>query len=65
MEKSDPQIEDSQFKDLSSLLRTFMEADGSINPDKAPPDMKVIKHLSQLSMVAKIPCLGHMCERWI
>ena len=29
------------IKDLTRLLKTFQDDDGSINPDKAPPDMKV------------------------
>ncbi len=29
------------FKDLSSLLKSYMNADGVIDPDKAPDDMKV------------------------
>lgn len=33
------------MKDLTRLLQTFQDQDGSINPDKAPPDMKVTSSL--------------------
>ena len=37
--------DDDQFKDLSSLLKEYMTADGVIDPDKAPPDMRVMTDL--------------------
>ena len=29
------------MKDLTRLLKSFQDQDGNIDPDKAPPDMKV------------------------
>ncbi|EIE23612.1 hypothetical protein COCSUDRAFT_41800 [Coccomyxa subellipsoidea C-169] len=40
------------FKDLSSLLKSYMNADGVIDPDKAPDDMKDL--LAKLQDVQKL-----------
>ena len=35
--------EDAELKDLTKLLQSYRDKDGSINPDRAPPDMKVLQ----------------------
>ena len=34
-------LSDAGCKDLSNLVKQYMNADGILEPDKAPPDMRV------------------------
>lgn len=34
-------LSDSDCKDLSNLMKQYMNADGILEPEKAPPDMRV------------------------
>ena len=47
-----PRNDYAHMEDLSSLLKQYLNADGVINPDRAPPDMKVVTHPIPLLMTS-------------
>ena len=50
--------EDAELKDLTRLLQSYRDEDGSINPDRAPPDMKALSHNMAQYMACTRP---HIC----
>lgn len=49
---------DSTLKDLTPLLSKYMDASGSLDPSRAPPDMTVSSHTAGLLSHFQIACHG-------